>query len=86
LVQACGRDTVERSELGVEKYSVAAQHEDRAGEVLDRCDWRAGGLSHDGKYFRGFPSGKGHYWCVRAQMHTRRRNIASNLRAPHPYA
>src|SRR5437588_4694174 len=45
LVQACGRDTVERGELGIEQHLLAAQEEDRASDVLgSRHSLRAGQL------------------------------------------
>jgi hypothetical protein len=41
FVQASGRDPVERGELGIEDDALAAQQQDRAGDVLDADERRA---------------------------------------------
>src|SRR5207302_9495113 len=41
LVAAVGGDCVERGEYGIEQHPLAAQHEDDAGDVLNRYRGRA---------------------------------------------
>src|SRR2546427_107514 len=38
LVEALGGDAIERSEVLIEQHSVAAQDEDRAGDIPERWD------------------------------------------------
>jgi len=52
LVEARGADPVERCELGIEQDLVAAEHEDRLRDVLDRHECGASVPGH-GRLFSG---------------------------------